>query len=128
MAKVSNLKITNQTKGRLPSLPFVQIKNAILGEEYEISIAIVSPAVSRKLNKTHRGKDYPTNILSFPLSKNSGEVILELNKIKKDAPDFDMNFADFTKFLFIHGCLHLKGMEHSSTMERQEKKFMKMFS
>jgi len=32
------------------------------------------------------------------------------------------------KYLFIHGLLHLKGFEHSSTMEKEEKKYMRLFS
>ena len=46
----------------------------------------------------------------------------------KDAPNFDMPVSKFLLFLVIHAMLHLKGYEHGSTMERQEKKFLKLFS
>lgn len=124
----SNCEIINKTKGKLPSLPFATIKDAILGKKYEVSIAFVSPQESKKLNNKHRGKNYPTNILSFPFSRRSGEIIMQLDKAKKEAPDFGMPYTQFLKFLFIHGCLHLKGLQHSSTMEREEKKFLKKFS
>lgn len=124
----NNCEIINKTKGTLPRVPFAKIKDTILGKDYELSIAIVSKAESKKLNGTLRGKDYPTNILSFPLSKMSGEIVFQMDKVRADAPNFDMSYRKFFLFLFIHGCLHLKGMEHSSIMEREERKFLKKFS
>lgn len=122
--------ITNKTKGTPTpvGVPFASIKEAILGKEYELSVTILSPRAQRTINKTYRDKDYTTNILSFPLSDTSGEITFDLKKAKEDAPLFDMTYTRFVTFLFIHGCLHLKGFEHSSTMERQEKKFLKKFS
>ena len=128
MANASNCELTNKTKGKLPSLTFVQIKNAILGINYDLSIVFVSPRESRKINKQYRKIDSPTNILSFPLSKTSGEIFLQIDKVKKDAPLFNMNYTKFLKFLVIHGCLHLKGLEHSAIMEKAEKKFLNKFS
>lgn len=120
--------IINTTKGKLPRLPFVSIKNAILGETYELGIKILSPKKQREINKIYRNKDKTTNILSFPLSKTSGDITFDLAKVKADAPDFGMTYTKFLKYLFIHGCLHLKGFEHSSRMEREEQKFLKKFS
>ncbi len=125
---IGSTTIINKTKGKLPRLPFDSIKTAILGKDYELSVACLGARAMRALNHTHREKDKTTNILSFELSKNSGEIILELAQTKKDAPLFDMSYTQFSKFLFIHGCLHLKGMQHSSTMEKEEKKFLKKFS
>jgi rRNA maturation RNase YbeY len=120
--------ITNKTKGKLPRLPFVSIKNKILGEDYEFGLSLLPPQKQKQINSKYRGKNETTNILSFPLSKNSGEITIDPIKVKKDAPLFNMTYTQFFKFLFIHGCLHLKGFEHSSTMERQEKKYLKFFS
>lgn len=120
--------ITNKTKGKLPSLPFVSIKNAILGEDYDLSIAFIGSQRQRTLNKTYRNLDKTTNILSFPLTKSSGQITLDINKIKKEAPMFKMPFNTFLKFLIIHGCLHLKGFDHSSIMEKEEEKFLELFS
>jgi probable rRNA maturation factor len=119
--------LINQTKGKLPSLPFVDIKNAILGTKYELSISFVTPKVSKQLNGAHRGKDYATNVLSFELSKTSGELILQPACVKRDAKNFDMDYPNFLAFLLIHGMLHLKGMDHSSTMEKHEARYKKMF-
>jgi len=120
--------IKNTTKGKLPRLPFVSIKNKILGEEYELGFTLLTANKQKEINLKYRSKNETTNILSFPLSLNSGEITIDPIKLKKDAPLFNMSYTQFFKFLFIHGCLHLKGFEHSSTMERQEKKYLKMFS
>ena len=125
--KKGSFDISNKTKGKLPRLPFVVMKNKILGEDYELSVVCVSKKESQRLNKQWRDKDYPTNILSFPLTENSGEIVLQLEIVKRDAPNFDMNYTNFLKFLVIHGCLHLKGFEHGSTMEKEEKKYLKIF-
>jgi len=120
--------IKNKTKGHLPRCPFVSIKNKILGEKYELGLSLLTPNEQKKINMKYRGINSTTNILSFPLSESSGEITIDPLKLKKDAPLFDMSYTQFFKYLFIHGCLHLKGFEHISTMERQEKKYLKMFS
>ena len=123
-----NTTIRNSTKGKLPRLPFVCIKEAILGVDYELGVSFVSPKRQKEINKKYRSIDKTTNILSFPLSKTSGDISFDLIKVKKEAPLFEMSYTNFLKYLFIHGLLHLKGMDHSAIMERQEKKFLKMFS
>ena len=108
---------------------FSIIKNDILGHTYDLSIAYVSAKKSRELNKKWRSKDRATNILSFALSKNSGELVLCKEVIKKETKKFERNFTELAGFLVIHGMLHLKGLDHSSTMERREEKYdQKYFS
>ena len=118
-----NFSKINKTKGRLPSLPFVDIKNSVLGKNYSLSLAFVSEKKSRILNKKYKGKAKPTNVLSFSLSKNEGEIIICPALAKKEAKDFNKTYVQLLGFLFIHGMLHLKGMEHSSRMEKEEKKY-----
>lgn len=120
--------ITNTTKGKHPSLPFVYMKEAILGKKYELGVSFISSKKQKEINFKTRNIDKTTNILSFPLSKNSGEITFDLSKVKKDAPLFEMTYPKFLKYLFIHGLLHLKGLDHGAIMERQEQKFLKMFS
>ena len=108
---------------------FEKIKNDILGKKYELSIALVSAKKSREINKKYRKKDKPTNILSFSLTKNSGEIILCPTVIKKEIKKFNRTYSKLMGFLVIHGMLHLKGYEHSSTMDKLEKKYdQKYFS
>ncbi len=122
------LELTNETKGKLPSLPFLDMKDAILGKKYELSIAYVGLAKAKRLNTEHRQKDYATDILSFPYSKTSGEIILCPKIIAKKAAEFDMTEKKYNVFIVIHGMLHLKGYAHGSRMERAEKTFLRRFT
>ncbi|MCC7160408.1 rRNA maturation RNase YbeY [Candidatus Nomurabacteria bacterium] len=117
------LSVINKTKGKLPSLPFVDIKNDILGKEYSLSIAFVNKKQSQEINKKYRNKDNPTNILSFDLNKTEGELVLCPAVVKREAKNFEKNFTQFLGFLVIHGMLHLKGLDHSSTMDREQDLF-----
>ncbi len=116
------------TKGKLPSLPFLEMKKAVLGAKYELSVAVVSSAKMRALNKKYRGKDVPTDILSFPLSPNSGEIFLCLPAARTEAKKFGRPYENFLAFLFIHGLTHLKGYTHGSRMESEEEKIRRRFN
>lgn len=120
--------IKNLTKGKLPRLPFVRMVAKVLGDEYEGSLIAVSSRRMRELNRTYRGKDKGTNVLSFLLGKNEGEIFLDIAKARSDAPLFDRSPSNFIGFLFIHSLFHLKGFDHSSTMEKQEKKIRAFFN
>ncbi len=129
------LNIKNTTRKKNPSLPFQKIQEEILGKKYELSLVFIGDKLSRKLNKEYRKNlpagrqvDKPTNILTFPLSKSAGEIFINLNLAKKQAPKFDRNYTNFIGFLLIHGLVHLKGYQHSSKMEREEKKIRKIFN
>jgi probable rRNA maturation factor len=106
------------------SIPFTNLKNTVLGRKFELSLVFIDDKFSRRLNSTYRGKNKPANVLSFPLSKRSGEIFIDLITARKETQKFDMTFKKFVTFLFIHGLLHLKGMEHGNTMERAEKKLL----
>ena len=128
-AGIETLSVTTMVpKGKLPRLPFLELKNAILGKRYELSIVFTTPAHSRRLNRTHRGKDKPANVLSFALSPRSGELVLCQSTARKEAPAFGMSERRFLSYLLIHGMLHLKGFAHGSTMENKEELFLKKFS
>lgn len=117
------LSVLNKTSAKLPRIPFSLLKNEILGKNYSLSVAFVQEKESQAINKKYRQKNKPTNILSFNLSKTEGEIILCPTVIKKEAKNFSKTFPQFLGFLVIHGMLHLKGMEHSSTMEQVEEKY-----
>ena len=124
-----SLSITNLTRGNIPfkGLPFLRIKNKVLGEKYDLSIVFVGDTRSRKLNFQYRGKDKPTNILSFEISKTSGEIFINPRLTKIQAKKFDRSYKNFLCFLVIHGIHHLKGMEHSSRMDKAEEDVRKIF-
>ena len=106
---------------------FQEMKDDILGKRYSLSIGTVSEKKSKEINKKYRKKNKPANVLSFPFSKSSGEIILCPSTIRKDTKKFDKNFEELLQFMVIHGMLHLKGMQHSSTMERAEEKYDKKY-
>lgn len=130
MSELSSFSITNKIKGTPTpvGVPFILIKNEILGEKYDLSLSLLSSSKQKQINLKYRNKNETTNILSFPFSIDSGEITIDPIKVRKDAHLFNMTYTQFFKYLFIHGCLHLKGFEHSSTMEKQEKKYLKIFS
>jgi len=123
------LDIVNQTKQTPLSKneDFVLIKNSILGKRYELSLVFIGDKKSQDLNKKYRNKSYVPNILSFPLDESSGEVFINLKKSKSEAKEYSLTEKNYIKFLFIHGCLHLKGLEHGKEMEKGEDKFVKKF-
>jgi len=111
----------------MPVLVFSRMKDAVLGNKYDLSVAIVGSARMRALNKHYRGLDKPTDILSFPLSKKEGEIYICLSETKKEAEKFERTYDNFLLFLFIHGLVHLKGYDHGAIMESIEQKFRKKF-
>ena len=116
--------LLNKTRGKLPSLPFLKIKNDILGKKYSLSLAFVSEKESQKINNKYRNKDKPTNILSFLLHKDEGEIIICPAVVKREAKNFEKTYSQFLGFLVIHGMLHLKGMDHGKKMEKEEAKYL----
>ena len=120
--------MTVSAKGTLPSVPFLALKEKILGKKYELSIRFAAPAEAQALNIAHRNKDYIPNTLSFPLSDTSGEIILCRSAIRKQYKDFDMTYDKYMTFIVIHSMLHLKGYEHGSTMERKERDLLALFT
>lgn len=121
------LSIVNKTKKQIPNLPLKQIADQILGSDYQLELVFVNDQEIQSLNRRYRRKDYPTNILSFPLEKNEGEILINLEKAKKEAPDFNHDNKNHLIFLFIHGCLHLNGLTHGSIMTKEEKKFFQIY-
>lgn len=101
-------------------LKIEDIKNEILGKQYELSFAFISKNRIKLLNNTYRKKDEPTDILSFPLSKNSGEILICKTVAKTKASSFGKNLQEYILFLVIHGMLHLKGLHHGDRMEKYE--------
>lgn len=116
------ISLKNRTRQATPRVRFDMIANHILPKDYELSVVLVGRVTSRRLNKSLRSKDKATNVLSFPLSKTSGEIFLDLSTIKREYQKFGMKYNQFIAYLFIHGLLHLIGMEHGLRMEEAEKK------
>jgi len=80
----------------------------------------------RRLNKKYRKKNQSTDVLSFNLG-NGGEIFLSLNDIRRKTKIYDLKTNVYLLYLLIHALLHLKGEAHGSKMDRQEKKYCKIF-
>ncbi len=106
---------------------FEEIKKTVLGSKYDLSLVFIGPKKIRELNKTYRNIDKATDILSFPLSKTSGEMFICKSETKKMAKGFERTYENFLIYLFIHGCVHLLGYDHGPAMDKLEEKFRKKF-
>ena len=82
--------------------------------EVEVGVHVMSPAKMQELNYRHRGKNKPTDVLSFPLGVKHD--ILYLGDIFINRIDAKKNLA----FLVVHGFLHLMGYDHERSA-RDEK-------
>lgn len=114
-------------KGKLPRLPFLRMKEAILGKRFMLSLVFIGDKRAQTLNKTYRKKTYIPDVLTFPLDANEGEMFINPHQAKRRAKEFDMDTERFIALLFIHGLLHLKGVPHGSRMERLERAHLKRF-
>ena len=126
LLELNNLTVIRKN-GALPKIPYLKIKNTLLGADYSLTIVFCSPLESQERNKLYRDKDYPTNILSFPLENNEGEIYISLSVARRDAKNFNLSYQEFLHLLVIHGMLHLKGHAHGSTMEELEQTYCKKF-
>jgi len=89
-------------------------------EEANLSIALVGQGRMRELNKKYRKKNRVTDVLAFPYS-DSGEVIVCLKEVKKNAKRYETTFEKELSKVLIHGILHLLGYNHEKS-EVQAKK------
>ncbi len=124
-----SFEFQNNTKSSLPQseLFFVKIKEEILKKDYDLSFVLVGDKKSKELNLKYRNGNYIPNVLSFPIDKNTGEIFINPNQAKKECAKFEMTYKKFLVYLFIHGCLHLKGLDHGKKMDVLEAKYLKAF-
>lgn len=122
------ITIIRETVGTIPSLPFFDVAQKILGKKYLLRLIFSTKKNIQTLNETHRKKDYIPNTLAFPFSRSEGEIYMSLATMHLQAKNYGLAYIDFILFLFIHSCLHLKGYAHGSTMEKQERKILKQFA
>lgn len=81
----------------------------------ELSIVLTNDAVMRELNCKHRGKDKPTDVLSFPASN---DVVISVETARRQAAEYDAPLQDEIYRLLIHGLLHVLGHDHHEPAER----------
>lgn len=111
----------------IPKHPYEKIAHTILSSKYTLTLAFIGERRAQALNTKHRRKTYVPNVLSFPLDSHTGEIYICPEVAKREAKKFDMTVDGYIGYLFIHGCLHLKGYDHGATMDAAEQKYVRQF-
>lgn len=108
----------------------------------ELSIVFTGDKQIHKLNKQYRGKNKPTDVLSFPLSAQHpakvpalGDIVISLETAKRQARQYKVTFLEEIARLLIHGILHLLGFDHegvsktkAAQMRRLEERLFRQFA
>ncbi len=90
-----------------------------------ISVSLVDDAAIRSINREHRGKDKPTDVLSFPLQPDAGDperllgdIVISIETARRQAAGYDAPLQREVYRLLIHGLLHVLGHDHEKAGER----------
>ncbi len=135
------LTIFRETKTRLPGKKLQTLFDLITAAEGNpdwpatVNLVFVTDQKIRRLNRTHRGMDKATDVLSFPLDEPHvdgsvfGEVYISLATARRQAVEAGRNLVDELLWLFCHGMLHLFGYDHHNKadavrMKSREKCFL----
>jgi probable rRNA maturation factor len=94
---------------------------------YQLTLLLTDDAEMRDLNRIWRGKDAPTNVLSFPSGEIAatgflGDMALAAETTRREAREQDIAFPDHVSHLVVHGVFHLLGFDHDDdeAAERME--------
>lgn len=120
--KIGRVTIKNLTRLKTPRLPFKAIAQKLLPKKYDLSLVLCGDYLSKKLNSKYRKKNKPTNVLSFNLGKNTGEIFLNLRKAREESGRYQRKENEHVIFLYTHAILHILGFDHGGKMEELEKK------
>lgn len=97
--------------------------------DVSLAIALDSDAAVRRLNRTYRGYDKPTNVLSFPAAagdrQSLGDIVLARRTVLREAREQGKRPVDHLTHLVMHGTLHLLGYDHEQG-ERQARRMEKL--
>ena len=117
-------------------LRWAQAALTSLKPDAELTIRIADEAESQQLNHEYRGKDKPTNVLSFPFDAPAGidlpligDLVICPQVVAKEAEEQEKSLQDHFAHMVVHGCLHLLGFDHiepsdAVEMETLEKKLL----
>lgn len=97
-------------------------------QSFEVALVLTDDAESQALNKRWRGKDKPTNVLSFPDDSSLppqvphrplGDIVLAFETVTREADEAHRSFNDHAAHLVVHGILHLLGHDHENRTEAE---------
>lgn len=101
-----------------------------------VSVSLVRDRAIRRLNRDYRGRDAPTDVLSFSLVEGGapaggermlGDIVISVDTALRQAADYGASLEDELRRLLIHGMLHLLGHDHeiaaqARTMRAEERR------
>ena len=97
------------------------------GDKVEMTVRIVDEAESHELNLTYRGKDRPTNVLSFPFECPDevelpllGDLVICRQVVEREAAEQEKPLMAHWAHMVVHGSLHLLGYDHIEDNEAEE--------
>lgn len=128
---IIDLQIASENQSNLPTLEQFTLwaTQAVRAEsvEPEMTIRIVDEAESHELNLTYRGKDRPTNVLSFPFECPEevalpllGDLIICRQVVEREAEEQGKPLLAHWAHMVVHGSLHLLGYDHIEDDEAEE--------
>lgn len=128
---IIDLQIACEDQQNLPTLAqFEQWATAAVQAqqtELELTIRLVDQAESQQLNLTYRGKDKPTNVLSFPFESPAeivlpllGDLVICRQVVEQEAQQQNKPLMAHWAHMVVHGCLHLQGYDHIDEQEAEQ--------
>ena len=128
---------SNSQSQHIPALAEIEcwISAALQSQDFanaEVSVYIVDEDEGQELNSQYRGKDYPTNVLSFPADIAEevgipllGDLVICAPVVEREAQEQNKALAAHWAHMLVHGTLHLVGFDHidddeAETMEALE--------
>ena len=128
------IDLDNQTTLHVDSHALEKIASSLTKQNIEVIITDNDSIAT--LNATHREKDTPTDVLSFPMeavleTMPLGSIVISEDFVKEKAREFGHSEDAELSLLFIHGLLHLLGYDHevdSGEMRAKEKEIIQTFA
>jgi len=96
-------------------------RSAPRNDDVELSVTLADDAAVHALNRRWRGRDAPTNVLSFASGERPllGDVVLAYETVAREAAEQGKSLADHLAHLVTHGVLHLLGFDHEVEHEAE---------
>lgn len=119
-----NFERTDDTSRRLPTrVEMTQWMRAALSVPAEFCVRFVGEEEGYELNKTYRGKDYATNVLTFdyqhePLAQ--ADIVICTPVLVREAKEQNKSFRAHLAHLLVHSTLHAQGWDHETDEEAEE--------
>ena len=98
---------------------FLNRARAAVGVEGDVDVLLADDPTLRRLNKTFRGKNKATDVLSFPAPDeiahdHAGDLAISLETANRQAATYGHSLRDEVRILLLHGLLHLSGLDHET--------------